>query len=633
MLYLNPSYSHTHLTEAKGIPKTEIVHGSGNVVDGLVQFMCKAKLRIDVCVDHTRPYLAIEIIRLRDAFIDAKRRHIAIRYITEITRDNLRYCKELISLVDELRHLNGIKGNFYVSEQEYAAPSTLHEEGKSSEMMIYSDVKEIVEHQQYIFDSFWNTSTSAERKIREIQSNITLGITEIIDNPLRTQELFINLVKSAKSEVLLILPTVNAFMREHRIGIMELFKELSITPETTTQRRKSVSALATSEDNQEKEEEERRAINIRILTPTNEAIDKIIEEMKVTTTISTTSVSKQESIFPLSLDNDSNPYLKIRHLESQPEFTVTTVTILVVDRKASLVIEKVDDSKESFIEAVGLSTYSTSEPTITSYLSIFENFWNQLELYEKLKEHDKMQEEFINIAAHELRTPSQSILGYAEILEMESEGSRQIANAILRNAVRLQRLTGDILDVTRIESQTLRLNKEEFNLNELISTVIQDCKSQIDSKKIKLVYEHRSGNNIIVNADKHRLNQVISNLISNSIKFTQGGCGIISITTKKAQDNKAITLRVKDNGKGIDPEIIPRLFTKFATKSETGTGLGLFISKSIVEAHGGRIWAENNKAGKGATFYFTIPVSSLLEHTSNKSYLHGLKYYPHLLSD
>lgn len=357
--------------------------------------MCKAKFRIDVCVDRTRPYLAIEIIRLRESFIDAKRRHVTIRYITEISNDNLRYCKELIPLVDELRHLDGIKGNFYASEQEYAAPSTLHEERKSSEMMIYSNLNEIVEHQQYIFDSFWNTSTSAKRKIREIQSDIRLGITEIIDNPLRAQELFINLVKSAKSEVLLILSTINAFMREQRIGIIQLFKELSTTPETTTQRRKSLSALATSlsEDNHEKEE--RRAINIRILTPTNDAIDKIIEEMKITATISTTSISKEESIFPFSSDNDNHPHLKIRHLEAQPEFNVTTVTILVVDRKASLVIEKIDDSKENFVEAVGLSTYSTSEPTIMSYLSIFENFWNQLELYEKLKEHDKMQEVYI----------------------------------------------------------------------------------------------------------------------------------------------------------------------------------------------------------------------------------------------
>ena len=560
--------------------------------------MCKAKLRIDVCVDHTRPYLAIEIIRLRDAFIDARRRHVTIRYITEITKDNLHYCKEMISVVDELRHLNGIKGNFYVSEQGYAAPSTLHEKGKSSEMMIYSDVKEIAEHQQYIFDSFWNASTSAERKIKEIQGDISLGITEIIDNPLRTRDLFINMVKSAKSEVLLILPTINAFMREHRIGVIQLLKELSTTLETSI-----------SEGNQEKKEE-RRAINIRILTP-NDAIDKIIEEMKITTTISTTSVTKEESI-PFSSDKDNNPNLQIRHLESQPEFNVTTVTILVVDRKASFVIEKVDDSKESFIGAVGLSTYSTSEPTVMSYLSIFENFWNQLELYEKLKEHDKMQKEFINIAAHELRTPTQSILGYAEILEMESERSRQLANPILRNAIRLQRLTGDILDVTRIESQTLRLNKEEFDLNEVISNVIKDFKSQIDSEKIKLVYEYSRVNNIIVNADKNRLNQVISNLISNSIKFSQGEWGIISITTKKEQDSKTVTINVKDTGKGIDPEIIPRLFTKFATKSETGTGLGLFISKSIVEAHGGRIWAENNKDGKGATFYFTLPVSKLL---------------------
>src|SRR5215510_1225738 len=161
--------------------RTELVHGSENVVDFLVDLMHKAKLRIDVCVDHTRPGFAIEIRRLMDALIDAKKRQVKIRYITEITRDNLDYCKELISIVDEFRHLNGIKGNFYVSEIEYAAPSTLHEKGKSSDMMIYSNVKEIVEHQQYIFNSFWNTSSSAERKIREIQSNISLGLTEIID--------------------------------------------------------------------------------------------------------------------------------------------------------------------------------------------------------------------------------------------------------------------------------------------------------------------------------------------------------------------------------------------------------------------------------------------------------------------
>ena len=138
------------------ISQTEIIHGSENVVDRLVQFMYRTQVRIDVCVDNTRPALAVEIRRLKDTFIDAKRRHVKVRYITEITKDNFDYCKELISIVDELRHLDGIKGNFYVSEFEYVAPSILHKRGKSSDMMIYSGAKEIVEHQKYIFNSFWS---------------------------------------------------------------------------------------------------------------------------------------------------------------------------------------------------------------------------------------------------------------------------------------------------------------------------------------------------------------------------------------------------------------------------------------------------------------------------------------------
>jgi hypothetical protein len=204
--------------------------------------------------------------------------------------------------------------------------------------------------------------------------------------------LFIDL-ESAKSEIPLILPTINAFMREHRIGVTDLFKQLS----TTTY-------------------EGKRPIHIGVLTPTNYAIETIIKEMKMPTT----NVSKEESTLSLSSDSHDSP-LEMRHLESQPKFNVTTVTILVVDRKISLAIEKVDDLKESFIEAVGLSTYSTSQPTVTSYLPIFENFWNQLELYEKLKEHDKMQQEFINIEAHELRTPAQSILGYAELAKEDPQ--------------------------------------------------------------------------------------------------------------------------------------------------------------------------------------------------------------------
>jgi signal transduction histidine kinase len=244
------------------------------------------------------------------------------------------------------------------------------------------------------------------------------------------------------------------------------------------------------------------------------------------------------------------------------------------------------------------------------------------EANEQLKVHDKMQQEFINIAAHELRTPTQVIVGYCGLVGSHPEKREEILQAISRNAERLQRLTNDILDVARIESKALNLNKEQFKLNELISNVVKDYKSQIEKQveKIKLVYnneeDRREKNDLVVKADRGRIAQVISNLISNAIKFTkergdEESTGTITITTIEKKDTKEVVINVKDTGTGIDPEILSRLFTKFATKSQSGgTGLGLFISKSIIESHGGRIWAENNKDGNiGSTFSFSLPMN------------------------
>jgi two-component system sensor histidine kinase VicK len=625
--------------------------------------MSNANHTIDICVDYTRPYLAIEIKRLRDAFLGAKLRGIKIRYLTEITKENLNYCKQLISVADELRHLAGIKGNFYVSEKEYAAPATSHEEGKSAEMMIHSTVSEIVEHQQYVFESIWNTSTSAERKIREIESegSISLGITEVVDNPLKAQELFINLIKSAKFEISLVLPTVNAFRREHRIGAIQLMKEIS------EDKQRGETSIR-PKDNIQEEEERGGAVSVRILTPTDYSIRKILDGMNITTTFTSTtsgisSEPKEENVYHLPYYNNDNNSLHIRHLESLPEYNLTTVTILVVDRKKSLVIEKVDDSKESFEEAVGLSTYSTSEPTVMSYVSIFENFWSQIELYEQLKianentkRHDKMQRDFINIAAHELRTPLMPILGVIELVQSQFEDedfkgdsikfkemkknqeliiSREHFEMMARNAKRLEGLAHGILDVSRIESETLKLNKEKFNINEKIRNVVYDIvKSSKDG--IEITFIEPKADPIFVEADKIRIYEVVSNLLINAIKFSRKEDGSNNRTISEGKANgvgdRAITIitaiksnhkyekdgatsgdevvvRVKDRGSGIDPTIQSRLFSKFVTKSEIGLGLGLFISKGIIEAHGGKLWAENNSDGKGATFSFSLLVT------------------------
>ncbi|MGB7954215.1 MAG: HAMP domain-containing sensor histidine kinase [Candidatus Nitrosopolaris sp.] len=236
-------------------------------------------------------------------------------------------------------------------------------------------------------------------------------------------------------------------------------------------------------------------------------------------------------------------------------------------------------------------------------------------LNEQLKVNEKLQKEFVNIAAHELRTPIQPILGLTEILKSTTRDTQdhELVDIVYRNAKRLQHLTEDILDVNRIESQSLLLNKERFNLTEMILDAITDTKNQIATKnkdnnlKLKFINkDNESQEDIFVVADKGRISRVISNLLSNAIKFTNEG--IITVSTEK-KDNEVL-VSIKDTGAGIDAEILTRLFTKFATKSETGgTGLGLFISKSIVDAHGGKIWGENNLDGKGATFTFSLPVT------------------------
>jgi signal transduction histidine kinase len=227
------------------------------------------------------------------------------------------------------------------------------------------------------------------------------------------------------------------------------------------------------------------------------------------------------------------------------------------------------------------------------------------EALEQLKDHDRMQREFINVAAHELRTPTQAIIGYSDLFYLRPESRELAIKAIARNAERLERLTHDILDVTRIEGHRLDLNKEKFDVSEVVASAIEDTKRRVDDNNdsIKFQYTPRK---IVVEADRMRISQVVSNLLGNAVKFTKQGTVYISADSK---DGEAI-VSVKDSGTGIDPEIVSRLFTKFTSKSQTGTGLGLFISKSIIEAHGGRIWAENNKDSKGATFTFRVPLEA-----------------------
>jgi signal transduction histidine kinase len=220
-------------------------------------------------------------------------------------------------------------------------------------------------------------------------------------------------------------------------------------------------------------------------------------------------------------------------------------------------------------------------------------------------------------------------LGYAGIAKRDpayKEDKEGYIRAIYRNAFRLDRLINNILDVTKIEGHTLELDKQRFNLDDVLLTVIEDTQTQVlaNNSKIKLslsLDKSSSRSSVVVNdgpisveADRERITQVLYNLLDNAIKFSEEG--LISVAAERKRNNRdnddakeVIQISVIDTGSGIHPEIMPKLFSKFASKSFSGTGLGLYISKGIVEAHGGRMWAENNSDGKGATFHFTLPLA------------------------
>jgi nitrogen-specific signal transduction histidine kinase len=711
---------------------TKVIHGTTNVVNAEVAFFSKTKDKADSYMNYTRPPLAVGLEPIKRAFLDAKNRGVRLRYISEITKDNLSYCKELMQIVHELRHLDGIKGNFMVSESEYLGPLILFEYGKIAPQAIYSNIKEIVEHQRYLFDNLWDkaipaqermkeieegrivryetkvlrsqdeitnkinemlqtsdellvcsssgglqlgydkflslgkeisaksrrgehkgirlVTTSIERnsiellrillelgiqirdiknippmnfsvtgkevyatidkmeggrmvqsilasnepnyvnhfrsifeelwksgidakvRIADIEQGIDFGEVEVIPNASNARERYLQMLNAATEEILLLFPTVNAFIRQEKI----VKGSLSLSKSKTLQ----------------------KSIKFRILMPFNQRIESKIRNFKH-------SFSK-------------NVKIEVRYIESV--MLATRATILVTDKEKSMVMEIKDDSKKTFDEAIGLSTYSNSRAGVLSYVSIFENLWKQIKLYENIKKshkqlmtHNRMQQEFINIAAHELRTPIQPILGLTEIIRSKTSDSKQqqLLDITIRNAKRLGKLSAEILDVTKLESHTFDLKKEVFNLNDIIVNAVDDVvlSKEFSGKSIQLSYEPCD---VLLNADKARIAEVISNLLGNAINFTPDGKIIISVERQNYKANNSNTERlaivsVKDTGQGIDVSMLPRLFTKFASKSYQGTGLGLFISKGIIEAHCGKIWGENNDNGIGATFSFSLP--------------------------
>jgi two-component system, OmpR family, sensor histidine kinase VicK len=708
---------------------TEILRGAEDTTRAVVLFFTNANW-VNACTNSLDPSVAMGVEPIKECYENLKSRKVKVRWITEITEDNLSHCKALMQYA-ELRHLDGIKGNFGVSDTAYIATATVNKAQPELEL-IYSSAKSVVEQNKNVFDTLWSKAVLAEDRIREIEEGRTRPEIRAVKDPDEILQDTIGLVRRSKQYSVCSVPdgmlyahnhSFHAFkeiLDLHRIGkhagirwvtkiegnedskLLEVIKtftelgmqirhfstippmsfgisekEMGVTVENMRGGSLNASAIFSSEPAIVEqfgaifEQLWDRGINAKdrieeIESQTKTFIDIIQNPAEIQKRYhalvasarqevrlflpTTTAYTREEKIgifesleeavgrgahIRILLPTDKEIEEKIKQkIELKKGFEIrkikTTITtearskILIVDNRTYLMVELKDNSKETFIEAVGSAIISNSKSTVLSYVTMFDSLWRQAELYEKLEAHDKMQKEFINVAAHELRTPTQAILGYSELLQNDSEEyAADMLKSLTRNAYRLQSLITDILDVAKIEAGTLNLERENLNLTDLITTAIEDVKNQVkmSGKRIEISYVHKQireaqeVNDLIVDVDKDRILQVLSNLLGNALKFTKEGK--IAVTTEKV--NNEVIVKVKDSGSGIDREIFLKLFEKFASKSEKGTGLGLFISKNITEAHGGRIWAENNPDGIGATFTFTLPIAGYNSgiHTGN----------------
>jgi two-component system sensor histidine kinase VicK len=536
------------------IERTEVFYGSEDAMKILLQAMRNVKKDAVTCSDAQSAGFSMTIEPVRQGFIDFKKRGLKIRSITEITKENLEYCKQLGGYV-QLRHLDGLRGNFAVSETEYVATAIINEKEPVTET-IYSNAKAILEQHRYFFETLWNKAIPAEQRIRELEQGVEREFVEVITDGARATQLFVEFASSVKKEAQLILSQPTVMERTRKLGMWDLLIEAA-----------------------------NNGAQIQVISPITNNNEQLAKEITVR--------APNIKIFP-------GP--------------VSTAGMFIVDNKRYFRAEDKDPEASEVADAISVMIYSNNVNGVKSFKSLFEILWQQLEMYEKLSAHNAMQREFINIAAHELRTPIQALLGIIDLIESKTdirkekvELSRAIIEMMIRNVTRLERLSANILDASRIESNTLKLNKEVFDLNQKVLQVIDDLKiiTYRENKNIKIV-SNSIPDKLEIYADKSRIFEVLSNLIRNSIRFSDEEEATIIVNVE--QKGGYAVVEVRDNGRGIDPEIMPKLFTKFATKSYQGIGLGLYISKSIVEAHGGKIWAENNRDGKGATFTFTLPV-------------------------
>lgn len=591
------------------VNQTRIVSGRDQINSFFITTVNHTEKYWDVIVSAKGATLFHYMVELKAAYKEALKRGVKIRAITELTKDNIFYIKLGLEYFTEVRHLNDVLGTSVTSEKFYITSSTMYyDEGAITldmgvkktqyplEQILTSTSKDLVLQQKKYFDILWDQGIPIEDKINQLE-RLEHPQLKTLNAPYEIQNLFISLLQSVQKEIHFLIPTFEIF--ENTQKFLDIFNFL--------------------ESHQDR-------IQAKILMPiTNFGVRKYFEDLNFSFDTNKAKVEKN------NIEIRDNQNIESDHLEEG-----SNSMIILFDRSKSLTIrfkEEYDEDRSlvSLTQIIDSAVYISGKETVLSNMRLFDKLWYQTKLIQSVEGSINLQKEFVNLAAHELQNPIQPILSLSEVIidKLEDQEQKKLLRLIIKNATNLMYITNGILELTRIEKDILKLHKEKIDLVSFLSSLRDEYQyiSQENFNTLEIEFlDFKSGDKSYpmnkenvqsanikndedikyfeITADRLRLTQILHNLIDNANKFTKNG--LIRITVRRNHNETEI--QVVDTGSGISRSVIDTLFEKFVSTSKSGTGLGLYLCKKLVEAHDGKIWANNMKPdGTSASISFSLP--------------------------
>ena len=577
------------------LPETRIIKGEEQVVDLVGSFMARA-------ASSTPPAFAYGISdkestrRAAGVYHEPARRlfgehpDFKILHITDIQRENLDSVKTLVRAGYEVRHVDGNRIRLSVSKGEYLETIHSREPGGIPDEILWSTDPQLVAQGTRIFDSLWSHALPSELRIREIEDGVGQDTMKIIRNPDETQALYSGLVAAAKYDILLLLPTSNAFHRDEKIGIMDSIRTVA-----------------------------EKGTRVSILSP----IDDLIAERYADFIL---PPNKEQGV-----RTDEGRAVSLRRIPQAK--TQSAVSILVVDGTSTLIMEERNPSSPSFTDALGFATFSTTSPTVRSSIRFFERMRDETDLREskeaalEKERNTRRQAELLqDILSHDIRNYNQVARANAEMLRMDLAGSKSLegdADSLIETIIRATDGSTELIDRAKKLSRALSTQATQLrptdvgaSLQRAISLV---TKAYVD-KAITLSQSVPEGASVL--ADE-LLDEVFTNILSNAVKYTPGRD--VSVWVKAEEDGGRSPpqgpgaetanqtywkVGIADRGRGIPDQMKEKVFTRYATAS-SGSGLGLSIVHALVTGrYRGKVKVSNrveNSSSEGTLIEVWLP--------------------------